>query len=247
MPQRLKLIVAYDGAAFAGWQSQSHRNTVQDNLERAFRKITGKITRVHGAGRTDAGVHALAQCAHVDLADRRLSTARWTAALNSLLPPTIRILRCRYVAQDFHARFSAKGKVYRYRIWSGPILPPLELARAWHIPAKLDFDVLKAAAAQFVGTHDFAAFAANRGKSETSTTRTIRSIVVGRKGPGLTIEFDGNGFLYKMVRLMVGSMSQAALGKLTVDDIAARLLSGRANGARLTVPADGLFLVRVWY
>src|SRR5436853_5753389 len=222
MPRRLKLIVAYDGSAFAGWQSQSHRNTVQDNLERAFRKITGKITRVHGAGRTDAGVHALAQCAHVDLADRRLSTARWTAALNSLLPPTIRILRCRYVAQDFHARFSAKGKVYRYRIWSGPILPPLELARAWHIPAKLDFDVLKAAAAQFVGTHDFAAFAANRGKSanrtdssrgepETSTTRTIRSVVVCRKGPGLTVEFDGNGFLYKMVRLMVGSMTRAAL------------------------------------
>ena len=247
MPQRLKLIVTYDGAAFAGWQSQSHRNTVQDNLERAFRKITGKITRVHGAGRTDAGVHALAQCAHVDLADRRLSTARWTAALNSLLPPTIRILRCRYVAQDFHARFSAKGKVYRYRIWSGPILPPLELARAWHIPAKLDFDVLKAAAAQFVGTHDFAAFAANRGKSETSTIRTIRSVVVGRKGPGLTIEFDGNGFLYKMVRLIVGSIARTAMGKLTVDELSQQLRTGRTNGAHFVAPAEGLFLVRVWY
>jgi tRNA pseudouridine38-40 synthase len=258
MPQRLKLIVAYDGAAFAGWQSQTHHNTVQDNLERVFRKITGKTTRVHGAGRTDAGVHALAQCAHVDLSDRRLLAARWTAALNSVLPPTIRILRCQYVGQEFHARFSAKGKVYRYRIWSGPILPPVEFKRAWHIPAKLDFDVLKSAAAQFVGRHDFAAFAANRGKSanrtdssrgepETSAIRTIQSAVVRRKGPCLTIEFDGDGFLYKMVRLMVGSMTRAALRKVTVDDIAMQLRSGRADGARFAAPAEGLFLVRVWY
>jgi tRNA pseudouridine38-40 synthase len=258
MPQRLKLIVAYDGAAFAGWQSQSHRNTVQDNLERAFQKITGKPARVHGAGRTDAGVHALAQCAHVDLADRRLSTTQWTTALNALLPPTIRILRCKYVTQEFHARFSAKGKVYRYRIWSAPILPPLEFARAWHIPTKLGFDVLKSAATEFIGTHDFAAFAANRGKSanrtdssrgepEPDTIRTIRSVVVRRNGPCLTIEFDGDGFLYKMVRLMVGSMAQAAMGKLSVDDIAARLRSPRADDARFVAPAEGLFLVRVWY
>ena len=260
MPQRLKLIVAYDGAAYAGWQSQSHRNTVEDNLERVFRKIAGKSTRVHGAGRTDAGVHALAQCAHVDLVDRRLSTARWTAALNALLPPTIRILRCQYVGQEFHARFSAKGKVYRYRIWSAPVLPPLEFARAWHIPTKLDFDVLKSAATQFVGTHDFAALAANRGKSgrrgdtdssrgepEKDTIRTIRSVVVRRNGPLLTIEFDGNGFLYKMVRLMVGSITRVALGKLSVGDIAARLRSERADDARFVAPAEGLFLVRVWY
>src|SRR5712692_130362 len=247
MPQRLKLIVAYDGAGYAGWQSQSHRNTVEDNLERVFRKIDGKSTRVHGAGRTDAGVHALAQCAHVDLADRRLSTTRWPAALNSLLPPTIRILRCQYVAQEFHARFSAKGKVYRYRIWSGPVLPPLEFARAWHIPTKLDFDVLKSAAVQFVGTHNFAAFAANRGKPEKDTIRTIRSVVVRRKGPCLTIEFDGNGFLYKMVRLMVGSITRVALGKLTVNNIVARLRSERADGARFVAPAEGMFLVRIWY
>ncbi len=258
MPQRLKLIIAYDGAAFAGWQSQSHRNTVQDNLERAFQKITGKPARVHGAGRTDAGVHALAQCAHADLADRRLSTTQWTTALNALLPPSIRILRCKYVTQEFHARFSAKGKVYRYRIWSAPILPPLEFARAWHIPTKLDFDVLKSAATEFIGTHDFAAFAANRGKSanrtdssrgepEADTIRTIRSVVVRRNGPCLTIEFDGDGFLYKMVRLMVGSMAQAAMGKLSVDDIAARLRSRRADGPRFVAPAEGLFLVRVWY
>src|SRR5919108_6255201 len=124
MSQRLKLTITYDGAPFAGWQSQSHRNTIQDHLERAFERVLGKPVRVHGAGRTDAGVHALAQCAHVDLPDRRLSAARWTDALNALLPPAIRILRCRYVTDDFHARLSAKAKIYHYKIWSGPVLPP---------------------------------------------------------------------------------------------------------------------------
>ena len=260
MPKRLKLIVAYDGAAFAGWQSQAHRNTVQDHLERAFRRVGSGRVRVHGGGRTDAGVHALGQCAHVDLAEPRLSAARWTSALNALLPSAIRVLRCQYVTQDFHARFSARGKVYRYRIWSAPILPPLEFGRAWHITNSLNFDVLKAAAAKFVGTHDFAAFAANRGKSgrrgdtdsssgeaETNTIRTIRSVRVRQKGPCIAIEFDGNGFLYKMVRLMVGAIARASLGKMTIKEIAAQLSSGRLEGARFVAPAGGLFLVRVWY
>ena len=116
MAQRLKLIVAYDGAPFAGWQSQSHGNTIQDHLERAFERVVGKPVRVHGAGRTDAGVHALAQCAHADV-NKALAPERWMEALNALLPPTIRVLRCRYVSTDFHARLSAKGKIYRYRIW----------------------------------------------------------------------------------------------------------------------------------
>src|SRR5437867_10972682 len=127
MSRRLKMIIAYDGAAFSGWQSQSHRNTIQDHLEHAFERVTGTLVRVHGAGRTDAGVHALAQCAHADLADDRLSAARWTGALNASLPPTIRVLRCRDVAKDFHSRLSAKGKIYRYRIWSAPVLSPFEL------------------------------------------------------------------------------------------------------------------------
>src|SRR5437588_7419867 len=111
MSRRLKIIVAYDGAPFAGWQSQSHRNTIQDHLERAFECISGERVRVHGAGRTDAGVHALAQCAHVDLAkDRRgrLTPSQWLAALNANLPPAIRVMRCAYVPQSFHARYSAK-------------------------------------------------------------------------------------------------------------------------------------------
>jgi tRNA pseudouridine38-40 synthase len=247
MSQRLKLTVAYDGAAFSGWQSQAHRNTVQDKLEHAFQKISGMRIRVHGAGRTDAGVHALAQCAHVDLPDRRLAVGRWTDALNAVLPRAIRILRCQYVSQKFHARFSATGKIYRYRIWTASILPPLELGRAWHIHAPLDIDLLKAAGEKFVGTHNFTAFAANRGKRDENSTRKIWSVQIRRNGPRATIEVAGDGFLYKMVRLMVGAMTQVALNKGKLNEIGTRLKSGRADGSRFVAPAEGLYLVKIWY
>jgi tRNA pseudouridine38-40 synthase len=265
MSRRLKLIIAYDGAEFAGWQSQSHRNTIQDHLDRAVGRVVGRPVRVHGAGRTDAGVHALAQCAHVDLANNRLSPPRWTEALNALLPPTIRVVRCRYVSKNFHARLSAKGKIYRYRIWSAAVLPPFEFRRAWHIARPLDLKILKMAAKHFAGTHDFAGFAANRGKSgperfrdtdssrrtagepENSTIRTIYSVRVRQKGPCVTIEFDGDGFLYKMVRLIVGSLVKCALGKMRIEDLTERLDSREIASTRFAAPAEGLFLVRVRY
>jgi len=263
MSRRLKLIIAYDGTPFAGWQSQSHRNTIQDHVERAFGRVLGKPARVHGAGRTDTGVHALAQCAHVDLPDDRLSVARWSEALNALLPPTIRVLRCQYVSDDFHARLSAKGKIYRYRIWLSSVLPPFEYGRAWHVPRPVDLTILRRAARQFVGTHDFAGFAANRGKSgrrgdtdssrrtagkqETSTIRTIYSVRVRKTGPCVTIEYDGDGFLYKMVRLIVGALVRSALGKVSIENVAARLNSGQVSTPRFVAPAEGLSLVRVRY
>lgn len=247
MSQRLKLVIAYDGTPFAGWQSQSHRNTIQDQLERAFKRINGDSVRVHGAGRTDAGVHALAQCAHVQVPGRKLTPSRWAAALNALLPPAIRVLRCQRVSEDFHARFSAKGKVYRYRIWSAAVLPPLEYGRAWHVITPIDLAVIKSVASRFVGTHDFSGFTANRGKRESDTVRTIRSAIVRRRGPCLTIDFDGDGFLYKMVRLMVGSLVRCATGQLTVEDIAEKLDRDRSHQARFVAPAHGLLLVRVRY
>jgi len=246
MSRRLKLIVAYDGAPFAGWQSQSHRNTVQDHLEHAFKRVTGGVVRVHGAGRTDAGVHALAQCAHVDVL-KFLLADRWIKALNALLPSAIRVLRCRYVSNDFHARLSAKGKIYRYRIWSALILPPFEYRRAWHIAQSLDLKILKSTAKHFVGTHDFASFAANRGKPEQSTIRTINSVRVRQKGPCITIEFDGDGFLYKMVRLMVGALVKCALGKMHIEEITSRLHSDKVGSGRFVAPAEGLYLVRGRY
>ncbi|MBX6324600.1 MAG: tRNA pseudouridine(38-40) synthase TruA [Chthoniobacterales bacterium] len=245
--RRLKLIIAYDGAAFAGWQSQSHRNTIQDHLERALEHVAGRPVRVHGAGRTDAGVHALAQCAHADLPRTQMPAAHWRNALNALLPPTIRVLRSAFVSQNFHARLSAKGKIYRYRIWNAPVMSPFESARAWHVPQPLDLNLLAKGAKAFVGTHDFAAFAASRGKPEPSTVRTIYAAQVRRRGPCVTIEFHGDGFLYKMVRLMVGSLVKCALGKMRVEDITARLRSGDVAAARFSAPPEGLFLVKVRY
>src|SRR6266545_210975 len=246
MARRLKMIIAYDGKGFAGWQSQSHRNTIQDHLERAFERVAGRPVRVHGAGRTDAGVHALAQCAHTDIA-KILLPARWTVALNALLPPAIRVLRCQYVSNNFHARLSAKGKIYRYRIWCAPVLPPFEYSRAWHVPHPLDLEALKEAAKHFVGTHDFAHFAANRGKPEKSTIRTIYSVRIRQKAACITIDFYGDGFLYKMVRLIVGSLVKCALGKMRTEVVVAQLESGQLGPARFAAPAEGLFLIRVRY
>ena len=171
----------------------------------------------------------------------------WTNALNAILSPAIRVLRSQYVSHNFHARYSAKGKLYRYRIWSGPILPPFEVRRAWHIGSPLDHDLLRAAGNKFVGMHNFAAFAANRGKKEENTTRTIWSVETRQNGPRITIEIAGNGFLYKMVRLMVGAIARVALGKMKPDEITARLDSGQADGFRFVAPADGLYLVKIWY
>ena len=245
--QRLRLVIAYDGAHFAGWQSQKHGNTVQDHLERALRNVCGSSIRIHGAGRTDAGVHALAQCAHADVPANRLPTSRWAAALNGSLPPQLRVLRCHRARSDFHARFSAKGKVYRYRIWSGPYLPPLEYHRAWHLPRPVDLNLMRTAARQFQGKHDFAGFAANRGRREQDTIRTIRSIAVRSRGFLWTLEFDGDGFLYKMVRLMVGAITNVASHKADVNDLVRQLENRPGSLSRLAAPADGLYLVRVRY
>ena len=247
MPQRLKLIVAYDGSHFAGWQSQTHGNAVQDHLERAFQKITRTTVRIHGAGRTDAGVHALAQCAHVDVENDKLTPARWLAALNASLPPALRVTRCQRVNSDFHARFSAAGKVYRYRIWSGPVLPPLEYGRAWHFHRDLNLSRIQLAARSFIGRHDFAAFAANRGHPQRDTIRTINRVVIRRTGFLWTLEFDGDGFLYKMVRLMVGALADCGLGKLTNAELVSRLKKKATGNTRFAAPAAGLYLVRVRY
>jgi tRNA pseudouridine38-40 synthase len=247
MGRRVKLVLAYDGGPFAGWQSQLHRNTVQDRLELALKRITGKDVRVHGAGRTDTGVHAIGQCAHIDLERPKLKPAQLLTALNAVLPATIRVLRCQQVASTFHARFSAKGKVYRYRIWNAPVLPPMEHGRAWHLADSLNVETLGAALSCFKGRHDFAPFAAKRGRPETDTVRTIRAIRVGRRRPCLTIECEGDGFLYKMVRLIVGASVLCGQGKLAVSDIAQRLETGSKKDPTLVAPAAGLFLVRVRY
>ncbi len=249
MAERLKLIVAYDGAPFSGWQSQPNGNGIQDHLENAFRKILGESVRVHGAGRTDAGVHALAQVAHADLPKQRYTAERWTKALNGLLPITIRVMRCRFVSDSFHARFSAKGKIYRYRILNTDVVSPLENGRVWHVGEPLDCAQMAAAARLFVGRHDFRSFAANRGVPSKDTTRTMHNIRVRRSGTLISVEFDGEGFLYKMARLITGALVEAASGDASLNEIGERLTGNdRLNSSsRLVAPAAGLFLIRVRY
>lgn len=245
--RRLKLVVSYDGRDFAGWQSQKHGNTIQDQLEAAFERVCGTRVAVTGAGRTDAGVHALGQCAHTDVPTAKFSAERWLSALNGVLPLTIRVLRARFVVKSFHARFSAKGKVYRYRLINNAIRSPLEIGRAWHITTPLDRDLLEQAGKLFVGRHDFAVFAANRGKPERSSVRTMEYIRVISRRDLIEIEFSADGFLYKMVRLIVGTIVRCALGKESVQSIELRLERPSRIATRLLAPAAGLYLVRVRY
>ena len=245
--RRLKLVITYDGRDFAGWQSQKHGNTVQDRLEAAFERICGTRLAVTGSGRTDAGVHALGQCAHVDVPVARFAAERWLKALNGVLPPAIRILRAQFVGNSFHARFSAKGKVYRYRIINGAVRPPLEIGRAWHIASALDRELLGRVAKLFTGRHDFAGFAANRGKEERSTVRTLEYVRVTGGRDWIELEFSADGFLYKMVRLIVGAMVRCALGKESLHSIESQLKRPSRTSARFVAPAAGLYLVRVRY
>lgn len=242
---RLKLTIAYEGSQFHGWQSQASGNTVQDLLEKAFELIQGRRVVVHGSGRTDAGVHGIAQCAHVEVDKPGFTPKDWLRALNGNLPQQIRVLRCSRVAAGFHARFSATGKIYTYRIWNAPILSPFEQGRVWHLPCALDLAKLKECARLLEGTHDFKAFAANRGKPEKSTERTIHSIRVQSRGPLLTLTFRGNGFLYKMVRLLTGTLVRCAQSRAPLGWVE-QLLRGKSKTS-FAAPAEGLYLTRVLY
>ncbi|MDQ2866989.1 MAG: tRNA pseudouridine(38-40) synthase TruA [Verrucomicrobiota bacterium] len=249
MPEsrRLKFIVSYDGRGFVGWQHQANAVSVQETLEQAFAKVADCPVRVTGSGRTDAGVHALAQCAHADVPAGRFAAERWVSAINGVLPPSIRVLRAQFVANSFHARFSAKEKIYRYRIIDSAIMPPLEIGRAWQVRAELEDAILRRALTLFVGKHDFTGFSANRGKPDGDTVRTIVSAKMRRWAGALELEFAGDGFLYKMVRLMVGAAVRCATGKDSLATIVRSLRQPTRSGPRLVAPAEGLYLVRVRY
>lgn len=244
---RLRLLIAYDGRPFCGWQSQASKDAVQDHLERAFLKLCGIPIAVHGSGRTDAGVHALGQVAHVDVPPERFALSAWASALNAHLPPEIRVLRVQRVPPGFHARLSARRKIYIYRIWNASCLHPLELGRAWLVPGELDLSAIRAAAKLLTGTHDFAGFAANRGHPPGDTVRTIHEIRVVQRGPLITLRYDGSGFLYKMVRLLTGSLVRCGQGRASREWLQELLTRAHARKTNFAAPAEGLYLVRVLY
>lgn len=260
---RLLLVIAYDGQPFSGWQSQPGVPTIQDLLSVASKEICGESLLFHGSGRTDAGVHALGQVAHLDLpADNSMSPADWRSALNAHLPAEIRIIDACEAPANFHAQYSAKQKLYRYRIANCPVLPPQLAGRAWHLYGALDKDLMEQAAAVLTGTHDFRRFSATRGKARDGkpqdpddTRRQVFSITIRRHlladaidCPVIDFEFCGSGFLYKMVRMLTGSIAKCAQGRLEISEIEG-MLREPATGERCrhNAPADGLSLVRVEY
>lgn len=244
-PTRWKAICAYDGGKFHGWQSQANAVAVQDVIEEALARVLKTSIRVHGSGRTDAGVHAHAQVFHFD-AVWRLEPRRLLAALGTCLPPGVLIRSIVPVRSDFHARFDATGKRYHYRIFLGQA-DPFEAPFCWSLPRGLDLEVLAKAARILRGKHDFAGFSATNGDERETTVRDLRRIEIKRRGRRVRVVLEADGFLYKMARSLVGGMVVAACGQLTLDQLRRVLLSRERIPAVATAPAHGLFLERVFY
>ncbi len=248
-PLKFKLTIAYDGTNYEGWQVQKTGLGVQQRVEEALAKLFPSVKRVHSSSRTDTGVHALGMVAHVEIprAEFKLPVARLALALNAFLPADIRVMAAQRCPATFHARFLAQGKQYRYFIWNHPAMNPLLRHSAWHVPKKLDVAALRAAAPLFLGKHDFKSFAATRNYEMESNVRTLTRLELKRSGPLLTFTIEGDGFLYKMCRGIVGTLVQVGQGKIAIQDIQKILASKDRREGGMTAPAHGLVLWRVFY
>jgi tRNA pseudouridine38-40 synthase len=249
--RNLKLVLAYDGSEFSGWQVQPDAATIQGTLASAIGRITGEKVLPQGSGRTDAGVHALAQVVSFST-ESPIPTENFIKALNDVLPAAIRVLEVGEVAADFHARKSARAKTYRYRIYRGTICPPFLARYVWHYPYPLDESSMQAAAALVVGEHDFTSFAAvdpERGREEGEVTnvRRIFSSSSQRDGDELLYTVRGSGFLHHMVRNLVGTFVLVGKGTLKAADVERILEARNRSAAGATAPASGLYLVGVEY
>ena len=240
------MTVAYDGTDFFGWQVQPNKVTVQEALESALRQLTGGLVHVHSCGRTDTGVHARAQVAHFDLA-RPWEGWKLQRALNALLPDSVRVMELRRTRSDFHARYDAKGKEYRYTFWNGPVPCPLHRLQAVHVRLPLDVEAMRQAAALLVGTHDFAAFSANPHREIGGTVRTLWRISIRKQGSLVTVSVLGDGFLYKMVRSLAGHLLRVGTGAVPVSETPVLLASKQRTARVETAPAHGLCLWKIHY
>lgn len=248
LPTRWKCTVAYDGTAFAGWQIQPNGETVQAVIERRLSEVLKTPTDITGSGRTDAGVHARGQVFHFD-AHWPHDPEKLLTAMRIGLPPTILIKTARRVPATFHARFSAKGKIYHYNICHGGYADPFTQAYTWSMARTLDVAAMRKAAKVLTGTHDFRAFSAIAGSGieKEDTVRTVSRLDIGGRGDRLRIDAEGNGFLYKMVRSLAGALVDVGLGRRTPDDMRDILASKIRTERVFTAPPQGLCLIRVFY
>jgi tRNA pseudouridine38-40 synthase len=245
-----KLTIAYDGTDFHGWQIQTNKPTVQGEIVSVLRRITQENIQLHAAGRTDAGVHALGQVGSFRT-QSALSAGEFQRALNALLPPTIRIAAAEEVGPDFNARWSARSKIYRYRLYRGKVVPPMLWRYVLHYPFPLYEDAMRDAAARFVGTHDFASFAASTGSEEDDKERSAEreifstELVRSPDGEELVFTVRGRSFLRYMVRKMVGTLLDVGRGKLQPSDIDRLFELKDRSKSGPTVPPQGLCMVSV--
>ncbi len=254
--RNLRLTLSYDGAEFAGWQVQPGRTTVQGALASAIGRLSGENVLPQGSGRTDAGVHALAQVASLTTASA-IPTENWMRALNDILPPSIRVLEVAEAAPEFHARKSARAKTYRYRIHRGAVCPPFLARYVWHYPYPLEESAMVAAAGVVVGEHDFTSFAAVDPERvermtacenvHTTNIRTIFSSRWTREGEELIYTIRGSGFLHHMVRNLVGTFLLVGKRTVSLEDLRRILDARKRTAAGPTEPASGLYLVEVEY
>jgi tRNA pseudouridine38-40 synthase len=244
-----KLTIAYDGTNFSGWQIQPNATAIQELIQNALKIFLQqeKVVLI-GSGRTDAGVHALAQVAHFRHFEE-IDLKRLLSALNGILPRDIRVKNAEQVHDAFHSQYTALGKIYHYHLYLDQVMDPFRRLYCWHVHRKLDVSLLIESAACFVGTHDFTSFAneSHAGSAGKDPVRTIYRLDVLQEPGGVRLEFEGNGFLYKMVRNIVGTMVDVATQKRPFEDIKEIFIAKDRRKASLAAPAQGLFLVQVHY
>lgn len=241
-----KLTIQYDGTRYRGWQVQGNTDqTIQGKLEGVLSRLTGQPVEVHGSGRTDAGVHALGQVANVKL-PRPVEPSELLGELNRYLPADIGVIAAEPAPERFHARLNARSKTYRYRIWNSAIPNVLERSYLYALPEPLDVTAMERAAADLVGTHDFRSFCGLK-RFKKSTVRTITDIAITQNSAEVRLEFTGNGFLMRMVRILAGTLVEVGLGQREADTMPAVLDAQDRTAAGPALPAQGLVLVRVEY
>ena len=243
--RRVMLKLRYDGGAYHGWQVQNNATSVQTVLQNAAEMVLGNRPNITGCSRTDAGVHANMFCCHLDI-EKSISDDRLIAALNAHLPNDIAVFECKTVDNDFHARYSAVGKNYVYKIYSSPYRNPFYEGHCLHVKNKLDIELMNAAAQKFVGKYDFSAFCSS-GSSVKDTVRNVQSVEVRKNGDMVEFSVTADGFLYNMVRIMVGTLLYVNEGKIKVDEISNIIESGDRSRAGKTASPSGLYLNEVYY